>query len=213
MFRYGARDFRDIGHKAIFVANSLRTLNCIGQQHTEPVLRSLAYALLQHDGENPAKRDERADRPWRRNVERVKEIKADWLAGKPTTPRRSRCWPHLRQANENEACDKVIELLNRGVSPQSIWDALLLGAGELLCASPGIVAAARGDDDERPALRLGHDRQRRNAEYAAAAERGVPADVPRRDGQATCRTKSSTRLQPVSIAAMSPRPWMRSSPT
>ena len=30
MFRYGARDFRDIGHKAIFVANSMRTLNCIG---------------------------------------------------------------------------------------------------------------------------------------------------------------------------------------
>ena len=56
LFRYGARDFRDIGHKAIYVANILRTLNCIGYQHTEPVLRSLAYALLQHEGDNPATR-------------------------------------------------------------------------------------------------------------------------------------------------------------
>src|SRR4051794_26719439 len=31
-FRYGARDFRDIGHKAIYVANSWRTLQCIGWQ-------------------------------------------------------------------------------------------------------------------------------------------------------------------------------------
>jgi hypothetical protein len=40
--RYGARDFRDIGHKAIYVANSFRTLQAIGWHHAEPVLRSLA---------------------------------------------------------------------------------------------------------------------------------------------------------------------------
>src|SRR2546425_11041345 len=48
--RYGARDFRQIGHKAIYVANSWRTLQAIGWQHAEPGLRSLAYALLDHDG-------------------------------------------------------------------------------------------------------------------------------------------------------------------
>ena len=53
-----ARDFRSIGHKAIYVANSCRTLQCIGWQHAEPVLRSLAYALLMHEGGNPAKRDD-----------------------------------------------------------------------------------------------------------------------------------------------------------
>ncbi len=47
---YGARDFRDIGHKAIYVANAWRTLQHIGWQHTEPVVRSLAYALLYHEG-------------------------------------------------------------------------------------------------------------------------------------------------------------------
>src|SRR5437588_6076078 len=44
--RYGARDFRQIGHKAIYVANSWRTLQAIGWQHAEPVLRSLANSLL-----------------------------------------------------------------------------------------------------------------------------------------------------------------------
>src|SRR5262245_21647220 len=67
--RYGARDSRDIGHKIIYVANSWRTLQNIGWQHAEPVLRSLAYALQYHEGSNPAERDADADRPGRRNLE------------------------------------------------------------------------------------------------------------------------------------------------
>ena len=64
--RYGIRDFRSIGHKAIFVANSWRTLNCIGWRYSEAVLRSLAYALLNHGSEpNPAQSDLYPDRPWR----------------------------------------------------------------------------------------------------------------------------------------------------
>ncbi len=67
-YRFGCRDFRSIGHKAIFVANARRTLECMGWQHAEPVLRSLAYALLNHQGEpSPANSDLPADRPWRRN--------------------------------------------------------------------------------------------------------------------------------------------------
>ena len=46
MFRYRARDFRDIGHKGIFVANSWRTLQTIGWRHAEPTMRSLVMALL-----------------------------------------------------------------------------------------------------------------------------------------------------------------------
>ena len=81
--RYGARDFRDIGHKAIYVANSWRTLQHVGWQHAEPVLRSLAYALLYHEGDNPAKRDAEPDRPWRRNQARAARIRTDWQQGKP----------------------------------------------------------------------------------------------------------------------------------
>src|SRR5712692_5606587 len=46
LWRYGARDYRNIGHKAIFVANTYRTLQIIGWHHAEPTLRSLILGLL-----------------------------------------------------------------------------------------------------------------------------------------------------------------------
>src|SRR3954452_24895594 len=139
-FRYGARDFRSIGHKAIYVANSCRTLQGIGGQHAEPVLRSLAYALLMHEGGNPARRDDPADRPWKENQERAARIKDDWTGGKPDSRASAELLATLRTGSEGDACDQVVELLNRGVAPQSVWDALFDAAGELLLRQPGIVS-------------------------------------------------------------------------
>src|SRR6266542_428109 len=84
--RYGVRDSRELGHKEIYVANSFRTLEAIGWQHAEPVLRSLAYAILDRAGtkENPAEADLPPDRPFRRNLVNVKQIRAAWLEGKPS---------------------------------------------------------------------------------------------------------------------------------
>jgi hypothetical protein len=138
--RFGARDFRDIGHKAIYVANSWRTLQHIGWQHAEPVLRSLAYALLYHEGENPARRDAEPDRPWRTNLPLAAKIRNEWQDGKTSAEATAEMLATLREASTEEACDKVIIQLNRGVAPQSIWDALFLGAGELLMRRPGIVS-------------------------------------------------------------------------
>jgi hypothetical protein len=138
--RYGARDFRDIGHKAIYVANSWRTLQHIGWQHAEPVLRSLAYALLYHEGDNPAKGDAEPDRPWRRNQSRVAKIRTGWQQGKPSGEASSELITTLRAGSSDEACDAVVTQLNRGVAPQSIWDAFFQGAGELLMRQPGMVA-------------------------------------------------------------------------
>ena len=137
--RYGARDFRDIGHKAIYVANSWRTLQNIGWQHAEPVLRSLAYALLDHEGENPAKRDAEADLPGRRNQELLKKISAGWQAGKPDADATKIFLKTLRAGSWEQASDQVVELLYRGVATQSLWDAIFEGAGELLMRKPGIV--------------------------------------------------------------------------
>jgi hypothetical protein len=139
--RYGARDFRSIGHKAIYVANSWRTLDLIGWQHAEPVLRSLAYALLAHEGDsNPAKNDHKADRPGRRNAELVKKFPETWLDGKRDDAATREMLVTLRDASSDEACDKVVALLEQGISPQSIWDALFVGSGELLVRQPAIVA-------------------------------------------------------------------------
>src|SRR5262245_36705185 len=139
-FRYGARDFRSIGHKAIFVANSCRTLQCIGWQHAEPVLRSLAYALLMHEDGNPARRDDPADRPWKHNQQRADRIKDDWIGGKCDAAASADLLGTLHTGSDHDACEQVVELLNHGVAPQSVWDALFDAAGELLLRQPGIVS-------------------------------------------------------------------------
>jgi hypothetical protein len=140
-FRFGARDFRSIGHKAIYVANSRRTLECIGWQHAEPVLRSLAYALLNREGnKNPAKEDLDADRPGRRNLERASRIRPSWTEGKLDASASADLLTTLRTGSDDDACEQVVELLNRGVAAQSVWDALFDSAGELLLRQPGIVS-------------------------------------------------------------------------
>ena len=140
--RYGARDFREIGHKEIYVANSFRTLEAIGWQHAEPVLRSLAFALLDRAGtkENPAKADLPADRPFRRNLEAAGKIQAGWLDGKPSADATTEMLRTIREGSARDTSDKAVELLNRGAAPQSLFDAFFDGAGELLMRSPGILS-------------------------------------------------------------------------
>ena len=139
--RYGARDFRSIGHKAIFVANSYRTLQCIGWRHAEPVLRSLAYALLNHDGQpNPAESDLEADRPWRKNESRAAAIRSGWQSGRPDGTATRELLVAMRDSSPDDASEQVVQMLNSQVAPRSIYDALFLYAGELLMRKPGIVA-------------------------------------------------------------------------
>jgi hypothetical protein len=139
-WRYGARDFRDIGHKAIFVANSWRTLQTIGLRHAEPIMRSLAYALLDHRNEPiPAGRDLPADRPGRDNLRRLTQIRAGWQRGRIATEATSELLAAMRTGSPAEASERVVALLNREFDPKSLWDALFAMAGELLMRQPGIV--------------------------------------------------------------------------
>ena len=140
--RYGARDYRELGHKEIYTANSFRCLEAIGWRHAEPILRSLVYAIVDRVGakENPAKADLPADRPYRRNLERVKEIRDGWLDGKPDADATREMLGAIRNGSAQDTSAKVVELLNKGVAPQSIWDALFDGAGEILMRQPGIAA-------------------------------------------------------------------------
>ncbi len=138
--RYGARDFRSIGHKAIFVANSWRTLSAVGWQYAEPVLRSLAYALQNREGDGPPDSDAPADRPWKRNAALAGTIRNEWQEGHVDDVATRELLTALRTTNDEETPRLVVEMLNRGVAPQSIWDGLHVGAGELLARQPGIVA-------------------------------------------------------------------------
>lgn len=138
-WRLGARDFRSIGHKAIFVANSWRTLQTIGWRHAEPVLRSLTYALMYHGGVNPAKATLVADQPGRENLKRLREIRTDWQTGRIDDGATREVLAVLRQANFTGASETIVKLLNGGIHPQSLWDGVLLGSGELLMRQPGII--------------------------------------------------------------------------
>jgi hypothetical protein len=140
LFNYGARDFRSIGHKAIFTANAHRVLQIIGWQHAEPVLRSLVYAFLQHEGDNPARRDAPADVPGRRNRELAGRFRSGWQSGRTDEAATVQFLSVLRAGSEQETSEQVVDLVNRGVDPKSIWDALFAGAAELLLRQPGIVA-------------------------------------------------------------------------
>jgi hypothetical protein len=129
--RYGARDFRDIGHKAIYVANSWRSLQNIGWQHAEAVLRSLAYALLYHEQGNPAQRDAEADRPGRRNLELLKKISANWQTGKPDADA-TKTLLKTPQAVEQAATARIAQ---HGVAAIAL-DCDLRARARCSCASP-----------------------------------------------------------------------------
>ena len=136
--RYGSRDFRDIGHKIIYVANAFRTLEVIGWPHAEPVLRSLTFALLKHDGKNPSKEDLEPDRPGRKNAERV--AKAGTVpGGKPSRTATTDTLSALRTATADEMGAGASGEVSRGAAARAVWDGLFLGAGELLMRQPGIV--------------------------------------------------------------------------
>lgn len=140
--RYGVRDFREIGHKAIYIANSFRTLETIGWHHAEPVLRSLAFALLDRVGAkgNPAKSDYAADRPYRQNLKLVGQIKPGWVDGAPNPAATADLLEAIRHGSAAETSARVVHHLNAGVAPGSLFEGCFAGAGELLMQSPGILS-------------------------------------------------------------------------
>ncbi|WP_435009036.1 hypothetical protein P12x_000286 [Tundrisphaera lichenicola] len=135
-WRYAVRDQRDIGHKAIFASQCWRTLQAIGWQHAEPVLRSLAYGMLDLRGDDRPV----AVGPYEANLEQAKKIRDGWEAGKLDPAATSGLLEVVRQATPEDASAEAANLLNKGVSPDSLWDAVVLAGSELMIRSPGIVS-------------------------------------------------------------------------
>lgn len=138
--KHAARDYRSIGHKSIYLANAYRTLNVIGWQHCEPVVRSLCYAILNHNGEpNPATSDLTADRDGRANWTLVDQLDKHWytIQSKPVDTRVVA--ESLRSATPSEAAKLVVELVKSGTDPNNIYDGIMLASAELVSKQPGIV--------------------------------------------------------------------------
>lgn len=129
----GARDWQNIGHKIIFTAQAVRTLETIGWEHAEPVLRSLVFGLLNGGASD-------ASAPYAANQSLTAKVRPDWTEGKPDPSAASEMLKALRQAKPDGGPQQAVDMLNRGVAASSLWDAVMLAAGELLLRKPGIVA-------------------------------------------------------------------------
>jgi hypothetical protein len=135
-WRYGVRDHRNIGHKAIFAAQCWRTLQAIGWQHAEPVLRSLAFGLLDLQGDSRAA----PAGPYEANLEQVKKVREGWMIGKGDPGATRGLLATLREANPESASAEVVKRLNDGIAPEALWDAVVLAGSEMLLRNPGIIA-------------------------------------------------------------------------
>ena len=91
-----------------------RTLDIIGWRHAEPVLRSLAYALLMHEDGNPAERMLQSTDRGGGTSRIVDKIRNDWRVGEPDQEATSQLLRSLRSGSYEDAADAVIEQLNRG---------------------------------------------------------------------------------------------------
>jgi hypothetical protein len=134
-WRYAIRDQRNIGHKAIFAAQCWRTLQAIGWQNAEPVLRSLAFALLDRQG---AKGTDVVG-PYVENLKFANDMPKEWLAGtgKDTS---GDILDTMRSVNPNAVGAEFVKSLQAGSGPEPLWDGILKAANELLLRKPGIVA-------------------------------------------------------------------------
>ncbi len=136
IWRMAVRDQRNIGHKAIFAAQSWRTLQAIGWEHSEPVLRSLVFGMLDLQGDTRP----RPVGPYEANLENAPKIRADWQFGRDDPAATRALLQVIREATPEAASSEAVKMLNKGISAGSLWDAVVLSACELLMQNPGILA-------------------------------------------------------------------------
>ena len=136
LWRMAVRDQRNIGHKAIFAAQSWRTLQTIGWEHAEPVVRSLVFGMLDLQGDSRP----RPVGPYEANLENAGKIRQDWQIGRDDAGATRALLQVMRQATPEAASAEAVKMLNKGVSPGSLWDAAVLAASELMMHKPDILA-------------------------------------------------------------------------
>jgi hypothetical protein len=147
LWRYGARDYRSIGHKAIHTANTWRTLETIGWQHAEPAFRSLVRGLMTYGADRRVNGYVFEDQCYGANVERARRaapgLPPNWaieeLTPEPDTAALAAILAPIRAGNADEACRAALDLLTKGdARAPALWDAVHLAAGELMMNYNGI---------------------------------------------------------------------------
>lgn len=143
LWQYGARDYRNIGHKAIFVANTWRTLQTIGWHHAEPALRSLVLGLLDFGKSLRVNDYAFEDQSFLANVELVDrnilQLPSNWTTHRNAVEVTKMLLEIIRSGKTADACSTALrELQSQRTGAPEIWDAVHLAAGELMMQQQGI---------------------------------------------------------------------------
>ena len=127
-WEYGSRRVcGSLGHNPIMVANTWRTLDALGWQHAEQVLRYLARSLSSHA----------ADGTYEPNRERASKalpgLPADWASNEPNRGATLEVFQLLRRGRTDDTCDLVCSQLSSGrIKAGAAWDSVHLVAADLL---------------------------------------------------------------------------------
>ena len=145
LWRYGARDYRNIGHKAIFTANAWRTLQTIGWRHAEPALRSLTLGLLDFGTDRRMNGFGFEDQCHAANSELARnalpELPAEWTTGGSADAVAAKeVLAAIREFRAVPASAAVAGMISDGTARSAdAWEGILLAAGELMMRLPGIL--------------------------------------------------------------------------
>jgi hypothetical protein len=137
MAEHGA-ETNDRWHTAIEIAHGRRLLDATGWRAAEYVFRGMAQMACQANFDG---NDQPTVPSFERNRSLVDSFPTNWANGSPDTSAVVELLTELRTADDEGAADAVLSMLNDGVSPDSLWDAITLAAAELTLrdlASPGL---------------------------------------------------------------------------
>jgi hypothetical protein len=116
-----------LGHHPIVVANGWRTLDAMGWQHAEPVLRYTTRLLGRL----------KPDRTFTPNLQRVHktvpDLPTDWASNEYSHEATLEIYKLLREGNADATCDLICSQLSSGkVKAGTMWDAIHLVAADLV---------------------------------------------------------------------------------
>jgi hypothetical protein len=137
LFKYAARDLRDIGHKPIYASGVRRLLATLPWSAAQPLMRSVTLALLRHEGSTPPQ-DDRFDASWPEHRALLRRMPGALVSARGADAGVTRrLLAVFREASEANARAIVLRALaDQGGASQAVWDALLCGAAELSHCRP-----------------------------------------------------------------------------
>lgn len=144
LWEYGARDYRNIGHKVIFTAHAHRTLVEIGWEHAEPTLRSLILGLLDFGKDGVVNSYAFEDQGYLLNRQLASDsidlLPGNWAELESNRSVTMEILDAMRDGQTEGASRLAVERLKVGdCKAGAVWDAVHLAAGELMMRQPDII--------------------------------------------------------------------------